>query len=119
MLFGARHDILLSYELHITFDNGTVVHKVDSVRYLGLWLDPELNLKPHIDYIIRQTYATLNPLCRSSNCFTVEVRKRRITHLVFPIIDYADIIYHNTHDLYLRPLNVFFNSLCRFIFKYT
>lgn len=37
--------------------------------------------------------------------------------LILPIIDYADIVYQNTHDVHLKPLNTLFNTLCRFILK--
>lgn len=60
--------------------NGTmsIVQKVDSVKYLGLWLDHELSFKTHLDYITKWTYATLSPLYRAANCFTQEVRKQII-----------------------------------------
>ncbi len=35
--------------------------------------------------------------------------------MVLPITDYTDIVYQNTSDIHLKPLNVLFNSLCRFI----
>lgn len=116
MLFGTHHS-LKSAELNLYFDNGTSVTKETSVKYLGIWLDPELNFKPHIDYIIKRTYSCLMPLYRSSNCFTFRVRKKIITQLILPIIDYADIVYQNTYNVYLKPLDVLFNNLCRFILK--
>lgn len=52
MLFGTRHSRVYSSELQINFDNGTLLEKADSFKYLGLWIDPELSFKPHIDFII-------------------------------------------------------------------
>lgn len=54
-------------------------------------------------------------LYRSINCFTKQIRLKIITQLLLPIIDYADVVYQNTADTNLKPLNVIFNSLCRFI----
>lgn len=116
MLFGTRHS-LQSANLSITFDNGSLMLRETAVKYLGVWLDPELNFKPHIDYIIKSTYSCLMPLYRSSGCFSQQVRKKIITQLIFPIIDYGDIVYQNTYEKYLKPLNVLFNTLCRFILK--
>uniref|UniRef100_A0A8C5DKI8 MRG domain binding protein n=1 Tax=Gouania willdenowi TaxID=441366 RepID=A0A8C5DKI8_GOUWI len=38
-----------------------------------------------------------------------------ISQLILPIIDYSDIIYQNTTATILQPLNITYNSLCRFI----
>ncbi len=118
MAFGTQHN-RSSYpsNLQIYFDDGSPLEKVDSFKYLGLWIDPELSFKPHIDFIIKRVYGCLSSLYHSINCFTFHVRKRIITQLVLPIIDYADIVYQNTSDTNLRPLNVLFNSLCRFVLK--
>lgn len=117
MLFGTNYKLRQSSNLYLTFCDGSVVNQVDSAKYLGLWFDTELNFKSHVDYVIKRTYATLNPLFRSANCFTQEVRKKVITQLVLPIIDYADTIYQNTYFTNLKPLNTLFNTLCRFILK--
>lgn len=69
MLFGTRHSRVYSSELQINFDNGTLLEKADSFKYLGLWIDPELSFKPHIDFIIKRSYGYLNSLYRSINCF--------------------------------------------------
>lgn len=55
------------------------------------------------------------PLLRSSNCFTQEVRTKIISQLILPIIDSADVVYCVTFDSFLKPLNVLFRTLCRFI----
>ena len=36
---------------------------------------------------------------------------------MFPIIDYGDIIYQNTSESHLHPLNVVYNSICRFVLR--
>lgn len=56
-------------------------------------------------------------LYRSINCFTLQIRKRIVTQLLLPILDYADIVYQNTFETHLQPLNVIYNSLCRFILR--
>lgn len=117
MVFGTRHTHPYHLNLPILFADGSPLHKVDSFKYLGLWIDPELSFKPHIDFIIKRTYGCLSSLYRSINCFTLPIRKRIISQLILPIIDYADIIYQNTSVTNLRPLNVVFNSLSRFVLR--
>lgn len=48
--------------------------------------------------------------------FLFQVRKI-ISQLILPIINYADIVYQNSSDTHLRPLNVVYNSLCRFVLR--
>ena len=86
-----------------------------NTEYLGLWVDPELNFKPHIDFICKIIYGCLDSLYRSVNCFSFQVRKRIISQLLLPILDYADVVYQNTTDSILKPLNILHNSLCRFV----
>ena len=54
MVFGTRTSQASSLQLPLLFSNGSHLEKVDSFKYLGLWLDPELTFKPHIDYIIKK-----------------------------------------------------------------
>lgn len=91
-----------SFDLDISFEDGSLLSKVVLFKYLGLWLDPELPFKQHIDCIIKKSYGCLSSLYRSINCFSFQVRKRLISQLILPIIDYADIIYQNTFDTNLK-----------------
>ncbi len=75
MLFGTRWCLAFSFDLNITFDDGLSLEAVDSFKYLGLWIDPELTFKPHIDYIVNRTYGCLRLLYHSINYFTCRVRK--------------------------------------------
>ena len=40
-----------------------------------------------------------------------------VSQLIFPILDYADVVYQNTSELNLKPLNVAFNNICRFVLR--
>ena len=114
MLFSTRPTVP---SLSITFTDGTLLEKVDEFKYLGLWLDPQLSFKTHITSVIQKVNFSLKVLYRSINCFTFYVRKRIISQLILPIIDYGDIIYQNTSDTHLHPLKVTYNNLCRFILR--
>ncbi len=69
------------------------------------------------DYIVNRTYGCLRLLYRSINYFTCQVRKIIIYQVILHVIDYADIVDQNTSDTYLKPLNVVYNSLCRFVLR--
>lgn len=103
--------------LCLKFLDGTVLEKVDEFKYLGLWLDSQLSFTSHINSIVKKVNSSLRLLYRSINCFSQQSRLRIVTQLLFPLIDYADIVYQNTTESNLRPLNVLYNSLCRFILR--
>ena len=117
MLFGHSRSSANSTNLQIKFDDGSQLVKVDTFKYLGITLDPELSFKSHIDITLKKTYGSLCSLYPSINCFSFDVRKRIISQVLLPIIDYADIVYMNTTETILKPLNTLHNSLCRFVLR--
>lgn len=114
MLFCPRPN---SLPLTIKSLDEIALQKVEKFKYLGLWLDSQLSFKSHINSITKKTYGRLKSLYRSVECFSLQVRKRITTQLLLPVLDYADVIYSNTPETNLRPLNVLYNSLCRFVLR--
>lgn len=103
--------------LSIKFSDRLLMEHVEKFKYLGLWLDSSLSFRPHIDSIVRKVNYNLRLLYRSINCFPPLIRLRLVTQLLFPIIDYADFVYMSTTESCLKPLNVVYNSLCRFVLR--
>ena len=100
---------------NITCLDGTHLHRVDHIKYLGVWLDTELSFKCHIDNIVRKVNFSAGVLFRNRKCFTFTVRKKLVLQLILPIIDYADVVYQTAPKINLLPLNTIYNRLCRFI----
>ena len=117
MVFGSMYRRPHLLDLNIVYDDGSPLENVKLFKYLGVWIDPELTFKLHIDSVIKKAYGCLGSLYRSIDCFTLKIRMRLISQLILPIIDYADIVYQNTCASFLIPLNVLFNSLCRFVLR--
>ncbi|XDV21785.1 hypothetical protein PO909_026805, partial [Leuciscus waleckii] len=117
MLFCTQPDPSLLSNWSISLLDVTTIEKIEELKYLGLWLDSQLSCKFHINSITKKIFGCLKSLYRSADCFSQEVRKRIITQLIFPILDYADVIYGNTFETNLRSLNVLYNSLCRFVLR--
>lgn len=105
------------HTLSIRFADDTLMENVEEFKYLGLLLDSNLSFKSHIDSVVKKINFNLSLLYRSINCFTPQIRLRIVTQLLFPILDYADIVYMNTTESNLKSLNVAFNSLCRFVLR--
>lgn len=116
MLFGTRQKLKSNpSSCVINCNDGSPLHKVDTFKYLGVWLDSELTFKPHINQLLRKVNFGINMLYRSRNCFSFNVRKKLATQLILPIIDYGDVIYQSAHKSDLTSLNVAYNRLCRFV----
>ncbi len=55
MIFGSRQKLKSrSCSCAILCKDGTSLHKVDSIKYLGVWLDSELSFKSHINHILHK-----------------------------------------------------------------
>ena len=114
MLFSTRPNPL---SLSLQFSGGSPIETVKEFKYLGLWLDCQLSFKTHINSVVQKINYSLKILYRSIQCFTLQIRKRIITQLILPILDYGDTVYQNTTETNLYPLNVTYNNLCRFILR--
>lgn len=117
MVFGTRHGLSHSPELLTNFSDGTPLERGNVFKYLGHWMDPELTFKPHFGYMCKRICICLGSLYRSINCFSFQVRRRIISQLMLPILDYADVVYQNTTDTILKNVNILNNSLCRFVLR--
>ncbi len=77
MIFGSRQKLKSrSCSCAILCKDGTSLHKVDSIKYLGVWLDSELSFKSHINHILHKINFGISTLHRSRNCFSYTVRKK-------------------------------------------
>ena len=113
MVFGTRQKLKSKPNVVIKCKDGTSLHKVDSFKYLGVWLDSELSFKLRIKHVIQKVNYGIGVLHRSRNCFTLSVRKRIAFQLILPIMDYCDVVYQNAHKSDLAPLNIAYNRICR------
>lgn len=116
MIFGTRQKLKsIPGSCVINCNDGSPLHKVDTFKYLGVWLDSELTFKSHINHLLRKVNFGISMLFRSRTCFSFNVRKKLATQLILPIIDYCDVIYQSAHKSDLALLNIAYNRLCRFV----
>lgn len=86
----------------------------------GLWIDPELNFKPHVEHIMKKVIFGVSVLYHYITFnITFTVRKTFASHLILPILDCPEIVYQsasktNLHSkmslLSLLFCSVFFNQ---------
>ena len=85
-----------------------------------MWIDSELRFKPHIDHVMKKVNVGVGVLYCSRHSFTFNVRKRLVSQLVLPIMNYADVVSQNASKTDVRPLGVIYNRLyTRLFFFYT
>ena len=109
MLFSTRLGLGYILDLTIYFNDGSPLEQVTS-KHLGLWIDPILSFKQHIESIIKKLNCNLGILYRSINCFTLQMRKIIGTQLLLPTV------YWTIPILFIKtPLKHIFNLLTLFI----
>ncbi len=89
------------------------LQKVEKMKYPVVWIDPEFSFKPHIVHVMKEVNFSVDATYLSRHCFTLNVRKRLVSQLILPIMDYADTVYQNASKSH--PLSVIYHRLCRFI----
>lgn len=117
MLFQRNALISGENNLKLQFLDSSPLESTETFKYLGVWLETDLSFKTHICATTSKLNYRLKTLYQSINCFNLQVRKRIVTQLLLPILDYADVIYVNTTDSCLHSIDVVFNSLCRFVLR--
>ncbi len=84
MIFGTKHMIKLkSNNLNIICNDGTYLHRADQIKYVGVWLDPELSFKPHIDCILRKVNFGISVLYRSKKKIILMFKKNLLCNLYY------------------------------------
>ncbi|CAD6231340.1 GSCOCG00012219001-RA-CDS, partial [Cotesia congregata] len=105
--------------------NDELVEFCNSVKYLGVLLDDNLNWSPQVAEICKKSMRTLAQLKMHSNVFDLPVRKKLVTTLIFPTFDYCaaaftDISGQRNIRLQRKMCNrhpLQMNACVRFIFK--
>uniref|UniRef100_A0A8C5QZ39 Reverse transcriptase domain-containing protein n=1 Tax=Leptobrachium leishanense TaxID=445787 RepID=A0A8C5QZ39_9ANUR len=95
MLFGTKPKLHKLQNPHLcvgTKSNGTLT-TVTSLKYLGMWLDPNLSFGPHIEKLSSKLYPKLGALYKNKSCLNPIVRKQIVQQMIMPATDYGDVVY--------------------------
>ena len=118
MIFSTRHLRSYSVDFLIYFSDGSPVDKVDTFKYLGLWIDEELTFTPHIDYTVKKVYGCLASLYRFNQLFHIWCQKKANLTTDTTTCWLRQILLIKTLlTLIFKSLTVLFNSLCRFVLR--
>uniref|UniRef100_A0A8C5MVN6 Reverse transcriptase domain-containing protein n=1 Tax=Leptobrachium leishanense TaxID=445787 RepID=A0A8C5MVN6_9ANUR len=106
MLFGTAPKLHKLQTPHLcvgTKSNGTLT-TVTSLKYLGMWLDPNLSFGPHIEKLSSKLYPKLGALYRNKSCLSPAVRKQIVQQMLMPAIEYGDVVYAAAPQTHLQKL---------------
>ena len=117
MVFSATEVDPSDVQPPITSLDGTTIELVGHFKYLGFWLDSNLNFRQHIEVLAKKLKLTLAFLYRMRACFSLESKKRLVVALFLSQLDYGDTIYGFASQTILSKLDPLYHSSLRFITK--
>ena len=83
---------------------GTLLHKVDSYKYLGVILDTTLNFKLHVDTLLKTLRYKLYVFSKIRKYLTIHASLCIYKATILPYIDYGDIFYQACSKIYLQKI---------------
>ncbi len=83
--------------INVSLD-GTDIPQTDSVKYLGVTIDKDLNWKAHTEQVRRKSLAALSTIKRSSSFLPSNTRKLLFNSLVRPRLDYCSVVWHSCNS---------------------
>ena len=112
MIFGLRAKLkeIHHHELHF---GRTLIDRVQSVKYLGITLDPVLNFNKHAEGIFRKIVFKIYQLAFLKDCMSNQVRLKMYKTMILPHIDYGDILYDVAGKYILDKIQIAENKALR------
>ena len=108
-----RQDI--ENNIHL-FVNGKRLQHEYKAKNLGVIFDIKLRFTDHVSTVISKCYAALKPLYKNINIINFKLRKKLCETLIFPRINYANIVYFPCLDkITYNRLQRMLNTCCRFV----
>ncbi len=88
MIVGTKPACRAMQEINIQI-NRQAIESCNKVKYLGFILDPQLTIKPHVDYIRGKTVGKIKLLSRISNVIKPTTALFLYKSLIRPVFDYC------------------------------
>ena len=102
--------------LHITVQN-TELEQKDSCKFLGIFIDKDLNWKTHIDYIANKISKIVALLGRLKHTFPKSILKNLYLSLLLPYLNYGNVIWASADKTNLNSLVILQKKAIRIICK--
>ena len=92
---------------------GEVVESVESAKFLGVYLDQNLNFAPHIRYICGKISKHIGILYRIRDKLTLEAKLSYYYAFVYPYLSYNVCVWGSTYPTHLVPLIILQKRIVR------
>ena len=93
--------------------NGTNLENCSSYKYLGVYIDENLNWKVHVDYICEKVTKVCGILAKLRHCVGYDVLKMVYHALAASHLQYCNLVWGNTNEATLKSLQTLQNRLVR------
>lgn len=97
--------------------NNTEVQFVNNVKNLGIYFDQFFTWKNQVQHTCKKVYGCLHSLRRMKNFLTFDSKRRLVQSLIWPHIDYCDVVQLNATADQVARLQKCLNSCVRFIYN--
>ena len=105
-------NLTISQKLYI---NGMEIQRVETSKYLGIFIDENLTWHEHIQYIISKLLKFCSIFYKLRSIIPHQILKTLYFSLVHPHLTYCVEIYANTYTKYLDPLIKLNNKILRIL----
>ena len=116
LLLGSKHQILKCSTKSINVCENAVLSN-PSIKYLGMHLDSQLNLKTHIREKCRVAAMNLHYIRQIRKVLTLDACHLLVQSLVVPHLDYGNALFESLPGTTLAPLQHIQNMAAKLILK--
>ena len=92
-----------SYSVRIFINNKTI-KEVNSIKYLGIMIDSNLNWKEHISVVSRKLSRSIGILLKLRYYVNTNILRQLYYSLIYPHLIYGLIIWGNTYNTNIKPI---------------
>lgn len=118
MIFGREYTLRsLNYERVIIKVDNLVLQKLNSVKYLGILLDENLNVKLYADHLTKKIAQKIQFVSRISNKIDMKTRYLLFRSIVLPHLDFCTSLLFNLKSYIITRLQIVLNRGMRMVLK--
>lgn len=118
MIFGREYTLRsLNYERVIIRVDNQVLQKLNSVKYLGIILDENLNFKLYADHLTKKIAQKIQYISRISNKIDMKTRYLLFRSIVLPHLDYCTSLLFNLKSNIITRLQIVLNRGMRMVLR--
>lgn len=104
IVFTTNSRKLTNYDMKITLDNKNI-SKVESIKFLGIYIDQFVNFKKHIDELYKKLSKVVGLFYRIRNMLPLDALLHIYRSLFEPHLNYCNYVWSHTFQTHVTKLN--------------